>query len=182
MSGSPQSSRLTRYGLIVLVVVSAGLAAASVLYQFAEHEHVHPGVPSGWEASLGLITDSIGFVVTVLVAIELMWGYKVVSMPRPTYMRRHPALAIGIVAAATAHGLTGTWHSLVGQIEQVPIWLDFIGIVMVSLLAVQMVSGYRLRASPGRKTSRTTHVALVVVLSLVVSGHALLGVYHTITG
>jgi hypothetical protein len=180
-----RAASIRRYALVVALVVSvtvaATLAAASVLYQFTEHEHVHPGVPSGWEASLGLITDSLGLTTVVLVAIQLMWGYHVVRMPMQVYDRRHPALGWAIMGASALHGVTGVWHSLVGQIESAPIWLDFIGLGMVTLLAVQMTTGYGLLRARSSK-SRSAHAAIVIAVALVVVAHAFIGVYHTVTG
>lgn len=171
------------YALIVGVVVSAAFSGASVLYQLTERAHVHPGVPTGWESSLGIATDFVGFVVIVLVAIQLFWGYRVASLPWARYKTWHPTLGLTIAAVLAAHGITGTAHSLIGQIESIPIVLDFIGLGLALFVGVLVWSGYRQLAHPRSGiAARATHSWVVVALAIVVSLHALVGVYHTITG
>jgi len=182
ISGVGQIRRL-RYVLIELVVVSSGLAGASVLYQLTERGHVHPGVETGWEANFGIGTDAVAFVLMVLLAVELFWGYRVSGFTWARYRLWHPRMAWAIAAVIAVHGLTGVTHSLLGEIESVPIVLDFFGAGLVLLLVVQMLSGHRaMRAGPIQGRERAVHAWTVALLAVAVSAHAVLGVYHTITG
>lgn len=84
-----------------------------------------------------------------------------------------------IFFAVTEHA--GHAHAdLVGWRASLPTWVDGIGLVLMLLLSVQMMLGYRLFSVPGKRF-RPLHVSLAWSIVAIMALHMAGGFYHTLT-
>ncbi len=166
------------YGALVAVLVTATLSAGAVLYQLFEGSgHAHAGAPAA--SSLAVAVDAAGFVMMLLLGMQLMTGYRLVSVKAGGFRRLHVATAWTVVGLLGFHGLAAVVHTLEAP-EVLPVVLDLIGLGLLGLVVAQLVSGYR--RSAGRARARAVHSAVAVAVAAAVAGHASLGIVHVLTG
>jgi hypothetical protein len=167
------------YASVVGLLVSGAMTGAVLFFQATEHaSHVHAGL-TGWQAALAVSVDYLGLLTILLLATQVMFGYRLFGT-RPTVSRRaHKALAWIVAALLALHG-GGLLHSLQGTVEIVPVWLDAIGLGVAVMLALQLSTGYgRVRGLPARALA---HSWLGIVIAVVVAAHGFIGVAHTLSG
>ena len=178
--------KVAAYAGVVILLVATALSFGAVLYQIEAGGHAHGslgphGSLTGWEAVLPIVADAFGFLAIVVLAVQLMVGYHLFRVPGARFRPLHVALAWGVVVLMGAHTALAVFHSLQSPIEVLPIWLDLIGLVIVALLALELLSGYR-RTGPRRGGFRRIHVVVALAAIAVIAAHGLIGVYHTFTG
>ncbi|HEY3317186.1 MAG TPA: hypothetical protein VGK50_02010 [Coriobacteriia bacterium] len=179
MSYSRGTLRGAGYGALVAVLVTATLSAGAVLYQLFEGSgHAHAGAPAA--SSLAVAVDAAGFVMMLLLGMQLMTGYRLVGVRAGDFRRLHVATAWTVAGLLGLHGLAAVVHTLEAP-EMLPVALDLIGLGLLGLVAAQLVSGYR-RSGAGRARARAVHSAVAVAVAAVVAGHASLGIVHVLTG
>ncbi len=84
-----------------------------------------------------------------------------------------------IFFAITEHA--GHAHAgLVGWRASLPEWVDGIGLVLMLLVSVQMMIGYRMFSVP-RDRFRPVHVSLAWTVIAIMALHMAGGIYHTVT-
>lgn len=181
-AGERTAFRVVKDQSVTLLLVVGALSGAAIFFQLTEHlGHAHAGLSPAQEA-FATGVDSLGFVLTFMVAVQLMIGYRLLHF-RPKVSRpTHIAMAWSIVGLMGLHMAGGIVHSLFqGPIEMLPVLADVIGIVSIAALAVSIPSGY-LRAKDALGRARYVHTWLGITLAVVLAAHGLVGVLHTLSG
>lgn len=178
---SRTTRRLIGYVALVGLLVSAVLSGGDIFYQVTGHSaHAHVGL-TGWQATLPLVTDVVGLVLALLLAAQLMVGYRLFAVPAIRFRSVHVALAWTLVTLLALHATAGVVHTLSAPFEVLPVWIDVIGATVVALVALQLTSGYRRPVSRAARL-RAVHLVVAIPIALVASGHVVLAVVHTLMG
>jgi hypothetical protein len=167
------------YASVVVLLVAGSMTGAVLFFQATEHAtHVHAAL-TGWQASLPVFVDWAGFIAIIVLAVQVMFGYRLFGVGRSA-RARHVLLAWSVVVLLGLHGVSGVIHSLQGNVETIPLYLDVIGLGVAALLVVQLATGYgRAKGLPGRAV---THSWIGIAVAVIIAAHGLIGVWHTLTG
>jgi hypothetical protein len=136
-----------------------------------------------------------GYVLVLLVVLQLLIGYRIVKPPWWPFRRVHPAIAWGLVALLVPHAAFGIAHVVLTPLlsvasghvhvgaspENMPVWLDVEGAVILVLLGAQIMAGngaFKLK----RSQFVSLHSTLAWSITAFVSLHAVLGIAHVLSG
>lgn len=139
--------------------------------------------------------QSWGYLLLFVVALELMVGYRVIKFQGIQFRKVHPALAWGLAALVAPHAVFGIAHVLMLHMvttiglhvhvaaspENMPIWLDAEGLVILVLIAAQIMAGngvFKLK----RPQFRSLHAMLAWMIAAFALLHAALGLAHVLSG
>lgn len=168
------------YGALVALLVTATLSAGAVLYQlFGQVGHVHAGAPPS-SSAVAVVVDTAGFAMMFLLGAQLMTGYRLVDVKRARFRHVHVRTAWAVVGLLAFHAVAAVLHTFEG-IELLPVILDLMGLGLLGLVAAQLSSGYGQGPARGSRP-RVVHATLAVALVLLVAGHSVIGILHTLRG